>query len=294
MRLTRAPRSGFTTRVAPAPTGYLHLGHVASALAVWGVAHAFSGRVLLRIEDHDRTRSRPEYETALLEDLAWLGFVPDEAPVRQRERGARYAEALDTLVEKGLVYACACSRKSIEALGGAEAAEVRYPGTCRGRGIDGGRERARRVRLDDVTVGFVDLRLGTVEQTPSLQCGDVLVKDRLGQWTYQFAVTVDDFDQGIDLVIRGEDLLESTGRQIQLSRLLGRETPPEFLHHPLIVQQDGRKLSKSNRDTGIRDLRASGWTVEAVIGRAAATLQIGGGGPMTFEKVVAVLRARHQ
>ena len=117
---------------------------------------------------------------------------------------------------------------------------------------------------------FDDLRLGPQRQEPSTQCGDLLIRDRLGNWTYQFAVTVDDWLQEIDLVIRGIDLLESTGRQIRLARLLGRQTPPRFLHHGLVMKSDTQKLSKSDRDTGVRDLRASGWTRAQVLNAARA------------------------
>ena len=122
---------------------------------------------------------------------------------------------------------------------------------------------------------FVDELVGPQAQDPSEQCGDVLIRDRLGNWTYQFAVSVDDFRQGIDLVIRGVDLLPSTGRQIRLARLLGRERPPVFRHHPLIMKSADQKLSKSDRDTGIRDLRARGWTAERV--RQAAIAPGGAG-----------------
>jgi glutamyl/glutaminyl-tRNA synthetase len=265
---------------------------VASALAVWGVARAWGGRVLLRIEDHDRTRCRPEFEEALLEDLRWLGFAPDESPVRQSERQGKYEAALGVLAEKGLVYPCSCSRKTIEAASGPPNGERRYPGTCRGRRVDGQAEKARRIRLEREIISFEDLRLGAFEQTPADEAGDTLARDRHGHWTYQFAVVVDDLDQGVDLVIRGEDLLSSTGRQIQLARLLGRGRDAEFLHHPLILRPDGQKLSKGNRDTGVSDLRASGWSVERVLGQAAMTLGLGNGGPVTFIDFVARLRER--
>jgi glutamyl-Q tRNA(Asp) synthetase len=116
---------------------------------------------------------------------------------------------------------------------------------------------------------FVDGTLGPQKQDPSRQCGDLLLKDRHGNWTYQFAVTVDDLHQGIDLVVRGQDLLGSTGRQIRLARMLGREVPPSYLHHPLVLHPSGAKLSKANRDTGIRDLRAAGGSPARVIGQAA-------------------------
>jgi glutamyl-tRNA synthetase/glutamyl-Q tRNA(Asp) synthetase len=124
------------------------------------------------------------------------------------------------------------------------------------------------VRLAAERIEFDDARLGPQTQTPAEQCGDLLIRDRLGNWTYQFAVAVDDWQQRIDLVIRGVDLLSSTGRQLQLARLLGRGTPPVFLHHRLLMKSPTQKLSKSDGDTGIRDLRARGWTREAVI-RAA-------------------------
>ena len=229
---------------------------------MWGVTRAHGGRVRLRIEDHDRQRSRREYDQAIVEDLAWLGFTADGPPVRQSDRHELYARALDRLRAQGLVYACDCSR--------AEIGGPRYPGTCRDRRLEEIAGRGVRVRLEPSVERFVDLRHGSQEQQPSEQCGDLLAIDRAGNWTYQFAVTVDDLQQGVTLVIRGDDLLDSTGRQLQLARLLGREEPPRFLHHPLIMKSAEQKLSKSDGDTGIRELRARGWTPARVIGHAAA------------------------
>jgi glutamyl-tRNA synthetase/glutamyl-Q tRNA(Asp) synthetase len=124
--------------------------------------------------------------------------------------------------------------------------------------------------MDDEDETFDDLRLGRQSQNPAAQCGDLLIRDRIGNWTYQFAVTVDDWRQHIDLIVRGVDLLASTGRQIRLARLLGRATPPAFLHHPLIMKSPTQKLSKSDGDTGVRDLRARGWTPARVIEAALA------------------------
>jgi glutamyl-tRNA synthetase/glutamyl-Q tRNA(Asp) synthetase len=262
------------SRFAPAPTGFLHLGHVVNAIHVWGVARSLAGRVLLRIEDHDRQRSRREFETAILEDLEWLGFTPDAPKVRQSERSDLYSAALDGLRARGVVYACGCSRAEIAGASVASAGqaddELRYPGTCRERGLAAGPGRGLRVRLAPSIERFVDERHGALEQRPSEQCGDLLVRDREGNWTYQFAATVDDLLQGVTFVIRGDDLLASTGRQLQLARLLGRAEPPRFLHHPLIMKSPEQKLSKSDGDTGIRDLRARGWTPERVVGQAAA------------------------
>lgn len=278
------------TRFAPAPTGWLHLGHVLNAEYVWGSG----ARVLLRIEDHDRERSRREYEAGILEDLDWLGYRPDVVGGRQSDRDGVYREAIEVLRAQGLVYACDCTRLEVrgamretrEVRGTIDKArdapietrdssfnELWYPGRCRDRGLPLAEGCGWRVRMDPGIERFVDGRLGPQAQDPSRQCGDFLLRDRRGNWTYQFAVTVDDWRQGIDLVIRGVDLLASTARQIRLARLLGRERAPSFLHHPLIMKSPEQKLSKSDRDTGVRDLRALGWSREQVraAARAAAT-----------------------
>jgi glutamyl-Q tRNA(Asp) synthetase len=277
VRLVEAP----VTRFAPSPTGHLHLGHVVNAIYVWGLARALGGTVRLRIEDHDRERARPEFERSIIEDLQWLGFVPDlptrdSSPVdaapdtRQSDHPQRYTDMFTSLNNAGLTYWCDCSRQRIARDAGAIDAEPQYDGRCRERGLGPGAGRGIRVRLDDGVEAFDDGLLGPTRQNPARQCGDLLIRDRLGNWTYQFAVTVDDLVEGITLVIRGEDLLSSTGRQIRLARLLGRPTSPTFLHHPLIAGVDGRKLSKSSNDTGLRELRAAGVPPEEVIGRAAA------------------------
>ena len=248
------------TRFAPAPTGHLHLGHVVNALHVWGAAHDRDGKVLLRIEDHDRQRSRPEYEASILEDLAWLGFAHDGPVTRQSEREAIYRKALQPLIDRELVFGCTCTRSEIQG-------DV-YPGTCRDKDIELSEGVGWRVRMDPGMERFFDELLGPQEQDPSRQCGDVLVRDRHGNWTYQFAVTVDDHLQRVTDVIRGVDLLDSTWRQLRLARLIGRTTPPRFWHHPLVMKSPSQKLSKSDGDTGVRDLRAQGWTAEQVLARA--------------------------
>lgn len=277
------------TRFAPAPTGYLHLGHVANALFVWGTARARGAEVLLRIEDHDRTRCRPEYEAALLEDLEWLGFRPGrspEPPLRQSDHPERYAAAVDRLRLAGQqVYACDCSRKDLAAESGdVPDRETPYPGRCRDRGLIPGPGLGLRVRLAPGEECFTDLALGPQHQDPSRQCGDLLVRDRMGNWTYQFAVVVDDLLQGVDLVVRGADLLESTGRQIRLARMLGRPEPPVFLHHPLIRRPSGEKLSKAGRDTAIRELRLQGTTPQELFGRILSILSGRDAGPAEIEE----------
>ena len=259
------------TRFAPSPTGYLHLGHVVNAIYVWGLARALGGRVLLRIENHDRLRSRALYETALLDDLAWLGFAADAGPVRQLDDPAPYNEALARLARSGHVYACDCSRKDIAAAARTSpGVEVPYNGRCRDRALADADLRGVRVEIAPGEERFVDGIRGMQRQEPAAQCGDLLVRDRDGFWTYQFAVTVDDVRHGVDLVVRGEDLLSSTGRQIRLARMLGREQPPVYVHHGLVLKRTGEKLSKSSGDTGVRELRAAGMGPAEVIGRAAA------------------------
>jgi glutamyl-tRNA synthetase/glutamyl-Q tRNA(Asp) synthetase len=262
---------------------------VANALFVWGVARVQGAGVLLRIEDHDRQRCRPEYEVALLDDLDWLGFRPDRgatkefragpSPWRQSDSSNRYPAAIGRLTAAGhRVYACDCSRKDFSATGrDGPGREEPYPGRCRDRGLVRGPGRGLRVVLGDGEECFDDLHLGPQRQTPAEQCGDLLLVDRLGNWTYQFAVVVDDRDQGIDLVIRGMDLLGSTGRQIRLARMLGRAEPPRFLHHALIRRPGGEKLSKANRDTSVRELRAAGATPAELFGEVLGLLGLTSG-----------------
>ena len=274
-----------TTRFAPAPTGFLHLGHVVNAIYVWGIARQNGGQVLLRIEDHDRKRSRAEFEGAILEDLSWLGFVPDAGPVRQSDRLQIYEDALARLRTRGLVYACECSRSEIAA-SSEPGEELRYPGTCAAKGLAEGPDRGTRVRLAPTIERFDDLRHGPQTQQPSEQAGDLLVRDRDGNWTYQFAVTVDDAAQGVTLAVRGDDLLSSTGRQIQLARLLGRAVPPRFFHHPLLMKTPTQKLSKADGDASVREMRRAGRTAADVVGRAAALVGlIASERPLTADEV---------
>jgi glutamyl/glutaminyl-tRNA synthetase len=267
--LGRSPAT--LTRFAPAPTGYLHLGHVANAVWTWGATRAAGARVLLRIEDHDRQRCRAEFDDALIEDLDWLGFRPDLGPVRQSDADAQaaYEDALVRLRSDGTVYGCDCTRSTFAAWAsnhGRSWSSVGCPGGCRDRGPDGP---VLRVALGGGSESWTDRLMGSCQEdvAPS---GDLPIRDRHGNWTYGFCVVVDDARQGVDLVIRGRDLVRATASQIRLARRLGRATPPAFAHHPLIRRPDGRKLSKSAGDTGVRELRAAGRTAAEVIAMAAA------------------------
>ena len=259
------------TRFAPAPTGFLHLGHVANAVWTWGVARASGAEVVLRIEDHDRQRCRPQFDAALLEDLDWLGFAADVGPVRQSDADAQraYDEACRKLRADGLVYGCDCTRSTFgswAAANGRRWTGPGCPGGCRARWIDGP---VLRVALGGGSEPWMDAAVGASDEAVD-QAGDLPVRDRHGNWTYGFCVVIDDLRQGVDLVVRGRDLLHATSTQIRLARILGREAPPTFLHHPLIRRPDGSKLSKSAGDTGVRELRAAGVPAAEVIARAAS------------------------
>jgi glutamyl/glutaminyl-tRNA synthetase len=258
------------TRFAPAPTGRLHLGHVANALWTWGFARAAGASVLLRIEDHDRQRSHATFDRAILDDLDWLGFIADAGLVRQSDPDAQaaYAAASRKLADQALVYGCDCSRATFarwHTTHGATWSGPGCPGGCRERGVAGP---VLRVALGAGVEGWIDELLG-MRSGPVASGGDLPIRDRHGNWTYGFCVTVDDQRQGVDLVVRGQDLLEATPVQIRLGRVLGRAVPATFAHHPLIRRADGSKLSKSDGDTGIEALRAAGLTREAVLARAA-------------------------
>jgi glutamyl-tRNA synthetase/glutamyl-Q tRNA(Asp) synthetase len=277
------------TRFAPAPTGDLHLGHLVNALYTWGVARATGGRVVLRIEDHDRQRSRRSFETSLLDDLERLGLVPDEPPLaafrngstpyRQSDAGPTYAAALDALRAAGLVYACSCTRSTFAAYEderGRPWRGIGCPGACRARALPEEAGSGLRVAVGAGSERWVDLLAGPMADEPAAG-GDLLVRDRVGNWSYALCVVVDDMRNDIDLVIRGRDLLHATSAQIRLARLLGREAPPQFLHHPLVRKESGAKLSKAAGDTAVRSLLDAGRTPAELFGLAArlAGLQAG-------------------
>ena len=266
-----------TTRLAPAPTGLLHLGHLVNAVYTWGIARATGGRVILRIEDHDRQRSRRAYESALLDDLERLGLIPDEpslaelragrSPFRQSDDPAPYAAAVAALRTQGRVYACACARVALLAWRGPGC-----PGGCRERKLpEDAAGSALRAWLGAEEEPFDDLLLGPQAGDPSAG-GDLTLRDRHGNWSYPLCVVVDDLRHGVDLVIRGRDLLDATPGQLRLGRLLGRETPPAFLHHPLLRKPSGAKLSKADHDTAIRDLLDGGATPADLLGFVAAAV----------------------
>lgn len=257
---SRHPDGGaarYCGRFAPSPTGPLHAGSLATALASWLDARAHGGRWLVRIEDVDTSRSVPGTDAIILAQLAACGLVPDEAPARQSARTRVYARAADRLLRSGWAYPCGCTRADItQALARQDVfrprhGELIYPGTCRS-GLHGKPARALRVLTSDAAapdarlrIDWHDRRLGAQCQDVSHQIGDFVLLRADGLWAYQLAVVVDDADFGVTHVVRGEDLDDNTPRQIHLQRLLGLPTP-SYLHTPLVLGADGQKLSKQN------------------------------------------------
>ncbi|MBR6853805.1 MAG: hypothetical protein IKN03_00130 [Fibrobacter sp.] len=254
-------------RFAPSPTGYLHEGHLLSALYVWAAAKKWGLKVHLRIEDHDQSRARPAYIEGIREDLAWLGFHYDSESI-QSKRTAIYESALRKLEAKSLVYPCYCSRKQLLAENPqSETGEIIYQGKCFFRRETGDAPHSLRFIVPDKVIYWHDLRLGDFHENPKLQCGDFPIRDREGQWTYQFAVCVDDIDENITHIVRGEDIRSSTARQIALMEALGRTERPIYLHHPLIVDENNKKLSKRELAHSLSQDKEAGITPEMLFGR---------------------------
>lgn len=268
------------TRFAPSPTGLLHPGHACSALFAFHEALKSGGRFLLRIEDIDSTRCRREFETMLLEDLAWLGLNWETPVRRQSEHLAEYAAVAETLRRGGFLYPCFCTRKDIlreiERAGGAPhgAEGPLYPGTCRRLSTDErearlavGRDHAWRLDLGralEVTgpLTWVDLGRGLLRAEPERLGDAVLVRKDIGT-SYHIAVVWDDASQGVTRVTRGEDLLEATHLHRVLQVLLGLPEP-KYFHHGLIRDQSGRRLAKRDESETLRSLRARGEAPETL------------------------------
>lgn len=258
-------------RFAPSPTGYLHEGHLLSALYVWAAAKKWDLKVHLRIEDHDQSRARPAYIAGIREDLAWLGFHYDSESI-QSARSSVYEAALRKLEAKSLVYPCYCSRKQLqEENPKSETGEIVYQGKCfyRRETRDGVNSVPHNLRfiVPNRFIDWHDLRLGDFHENPKMQCGDFPIRDRENQWTYQFAVCVDDIDENITHIVRGEDIRNSTARQIALMEALGRTKLPIYLHHPLIFDTNNKKLSKRELAHSLRQDKEAGVTPEMLFGR---------------------------
>lgn len=267
-----------TIRFAPSPTGFLHEGHLLSALYVWAAAKKWDLKIHLRIEDHDQGRARKEYIDSIYEDLEWLGFKYDSQSV-QSNHFDLFQKVLNKLSEKGLVYPCTCSRKQLLAENPiSETGEVIYQGKCLGE-LKNDQPHSLRIVIPDKVINWHDERLGDFRENPKKQCGDFPIRDRDGFWTYQFAVCIDDLVQGITHIVRGEDIRNSTARQIALSGIISEvctgdaslQIPtyrrPLYLHHPLIVDPNGKKLSKREHAHSLRQEKEAGISAEQLLGR---------------------------
>ncbi len=251
------------TRFAPSPTGALHLGHAVSAVQAHARARAAGGRFLLRLEDIDGTRSRPEHVAGILADLRWLGLDWDGEVVIQSQRLDLYADALARLDAMGLVYRCICTRADIAAAASAPhgVGGVVYPGTCRGRCVDPARPHCWRLDMARAIeragpLDWTDEIAGIVAADPAMH-GDVVLARKDAPSSYHLAVTVDDAAQGVSHVIRGRDLFEATHVHRLLQALLGLPTPV-YRHHALLAGPDGERLAKRHGAPSLADLRAGG------------------------------------
>jgi glutamyl-tRNA synthetase len=269
------PNANYRGRIAPSPTGYLHVGH---ALTFWRAQERCrerGGTLVLRVEDLDRARCRREFEAAILEDLAWFGLRWDEGPFRQSERRENYLVAWRKLRDAGMIYRCSCSRRDLlhaAAAPHAEDEEPVYPGTCRPPRLTMPNEKSPddfnwRFRVPRVeALEFVDRGAGPQRALAGTDFGDFIVWRKDAVPAYQLAVVVDDAAMGISEVVRGADLLLSTFRQLLLYRALGWDAP-EFCHVPLVFDSLGKRLAKRDDARSLRQLRAEGFAPEEIRAR---------------------------
>lgn len=267
--------SGVVGRLAPSPTGSQHLGNARTYLIAWLSARQQSGKVILRIEDIDSPRIKVNAAQQIEEELKWLGLDWDTGPIVQSTRMPKYEQALDALKQKELVYPCTCTRKDIEQAASAPHLEHElppYPGTCSTRKVDiakqlGNRPYAWRFRSSSSVPGYFDLFHGEV--LPRAEYGgDFVVWKNNNTPAYQLAVVVDDAEMGVTEVTRGDDLIPSTPRQLQLYHALELK-PPSFAHVPLVVGTDGRRLAKRHGDMRLATFREQGMTSETLLGLLA-------------------------
>lgn len=248
-------------RFAPTPSGRMHLGNVFAALISWLAAKSRQGTILLRMEDLDAQRTKPEYAEILRQDLNWLGLSFDEETQPQSQRDHIYRMYLEKLREQGLLYPCYCTRAQLHSVNAPHLSDGTYvyPGTCRNlteaEKSAFCRAPAWRLKVPDRTWLVQDLLQGEYEENLARDCGDFILCRADGAFVYQLAVTVDDAESGVTQVVRGVDLLSSSPRQMYLQELLGFPHP-EYAHIPLLVAPDGRRLSKRDRDMDLGYLRS--------------------------------------
>lgn len=271
-------------RFAPSPSGRMHLGNIYTALMSWLSVKRRGGRWVLRIEDLDPDRSRPEFARLIEDDLLWLGLEWDEGgytdpigsngPYCQSQRGEIYHEYLNRLIDTGLTYPCRCTRAQILTTQAPHQSDGRviYGGTCRPAVLpcpvsEPEWPHARRLYVGHEVIEYVDRNFGPQSYRLDRECGDFIVRRADGAWSYQLAVVVDDALMGVTEVVRGSDLLLSAAQQIYLQRLLGFPTP-EYAHVPLICNDEGRRLSKRDKSLSMEELRKR-YTPEGLLGHLA-------------------------
>lgn len=263
---------GYRTRLAPSPTGFLHLGHGRTFWFAWDRCRRLNGSLVLRTEDLDSQRCKPEFVSGAMKDIQWLGLNWDAGPYFQSERLDLYRVYLENLIDAGFAYPCWCSRKDILEAAAApheSGDEPIYPGTCRNKQKSGkhhyGRAPAYRFRIpDNSSVQFTDGFSGHHEFLCGRDFGDFVLWRQNGIPSYQLAIVVDDYLMGISEVVRGEDLLKSTARQILIYQALGWKMP-NWYHCPLMLDQDGSRLAKRHKSLSLRQLRSEGTSPNELI-----------------------------
>lgn len=283
------------TRLAPSPTGALHLGNARTFLVNWVHARQQEWEIVLRIEDLDGPRVKTGASDQAIEDLRWLALSWDDGPFAQRGDLAPYQAALEKLAGEGDIYPCRCTRRKIEAAAlsapHGDEHELRYPGTCRPAlagptTYEPTANVAWRLRVPDGVTSFTDNFAGRHNQDIQQTTGDFLVATKDGLPSYQLAVVVDDARQGIDRIVRGDDLLGSTHRQLLLQQRLGLTPTPEYWHLPLVVGADGRRLAKRHGDSRLSHYRELGVPAERIIGLVAEWCGIGPRRPMGADELL--------
>ncbi len=285
-----------TTRLAPSPTGALHLGNARTFLVNWALARRHGWRVVLRVEDLDGPRVKPGVVEQTIDTLRWLGLDWDEGPIVQSHDTAAYLGAMHALARRGLVYPSALSRGEVDS--GASApqegsGEVVYPASLRPRAMPGEfvpSGAAWRLVVDDEVVRFVDTFAGEQALRPARSIGDFIVWTKRDTPAYQLAVVVDDHRQGVTQVVRGDDLLDSAARQLLLYRALGLSPEPTYTHLPLVRGEDGRRLAKRHGDTRLDAYRARGVTPGRIIALAGRWCGIDAGRELSLREFCDALR----
>ena len=276
MQMQRKNKGAVTGRFAPSPSGRMHLGNLWSCLLAWLAARSAGGRMVLRLENLDPDRCRPEFSDQVMRDLEWLGLDWDGEPVRQSTRTEFYAEAFETLQARGLIYPCFCTRAERLAASAPHRSDGLsiYSGRCRSLSFEERAVLARtrrpawRIAVPDREISFRDLLQGEVRENLARDCGDFILRRSDGVYAYQLAVVLDDAAMGVTQVVRGSDLLSSTPRQLWLQEQLNLPHP-QYGHVPLLLAPDGRRLAKRDRDLELGQLQQV-WTAPELTGLLAS------------------------